>query len=80
MPMSVLTPDEHLVPGNCGTAFVYLSRVVGLKARAVFGFDHLTHRAIGYTADLTFINEDTAHNITDQTRGGLFFRTSFQRE
>jgi hypothetical protein len=80
LPMALLTPDQHVVPGNCGTAFVYLSRVEGLRARAVFGFEHLTHRAIGYTADLTLINEDTGHNDTDRTRGGLFFQTSFQRE
>ncbi len=72
-------PTKRIV-GNCGTAFLYLSRVDNDATRAVYGFDKLKNRSISYSANATFINEDTDHVETDHAAGNLRFRKEYQRE
>lgn len=72
-------PAKRII-GDCGIAFLYLSRVDIDVTRAVYGFEKLENRSVAYTANATFINEDTDHVETDGASGPLRFRTSYQRE
>lgn len=75
---NALTPQAY-VPGNCETAFLYLARVNGNQTRATYGFQYLTHRAVGYTAGAEFHNEDTGAVVVDRASGTLAYRSSFER-
>lgn len=72
-------PGERIV-GNCGVAFLYLSRVDNDETRAVYGFEKLENRSVSYQAKAVFVKEDTDHIETDEASGPLRLRTSYQRE
>lgn len=81
--LPVLAPSAvptKVVVANCGTAFLFLSKVDGDSTRAVFGFEHLKHRAVFYEAWATFFNEDNGYNTIDHAKGPMRLRRSFQRE
>jgi hypothetical protein len=75
-------PDRPTVVkvGDCGTAFLYLSRIGNDQTRAVFGFRRLTRRGVQWAARATFTNDDTDFSVTAQIHGPMFLRTHLQRE
>lgn len=76
---NVVAPSV-VVPGNCGRAFLYVSRVAHDEAHLDYGFDNLALHAISYTAQAGGINLDGAGVFSDAASGPLAFRTSFERQ
>lgn len=72
---------QVIVTADCGSAFLFLSDVAGGNARAVFGFEHLAHRALYISYDISFFNRSDPEHPQFGTGGGAVrFQTHWQHE
>ena len=69
-----------VITGNCGTAFLYASRVGYDEAHIDYGFDHLAHPAIYVNAHAGMINLDGAGTAHDSYSGPQAYRSSWERQ
>ena len=74
-----VTPNL-VIPGDCGTAFLYLSRITTGEAHVDYGFDNLSSRSIFVNANLGMINRDGPGTAYDNYARPQAYSRSWERQ
>lgn len=74
-----VTPNL-VIPGDCGTAFLYLSRVDTGEAHVDYGFDNLANRSIFVNASLGMITLDGPGTAYDSYAWPQAYSDSWERQ
>lgn len=69
-----------VVPGNCGTAFLHVSRTQGDEAHIDFGFSTLKIHAVWVSGQVTAFNDGTGKNKHQTWSGATALVTSWEKQ
>lgn len=69
-----------VIPGNCGTAFLYVSRVGHDEAHVDFGFEYLTDSALWVSGHVGMINLDGSGTAYASWSGPTSYVSSWEKQ